>query len=70
MKCNIKFLGCLANVIAAKPTASVVHESREDEVQLSKWQKLDKLLPDTIVPVRLALTQNNTDRGMDLLMEV
>ncbi len=71
MKCNIIFLvSCIAGAFVDEPTFSIVHESREDDSQLSRWQKLDKLPADTIVPVRLALKQRNTDRGMDLLMEV
>ncbi|KKO98171.1 Pro-kumamolisin [Trichoderma harzianum] len=71
MKYNIILaLGCLAGALASKSAPRVLHESREAKHQLSQWQKLDKLPPDTIVPVRLALKQGNTDRGKDLLIEI
>lgn len=71
MKYNIVLaLGGLAGALASNSAPRVLHESREAKHQLSQWQKLDKLPPDTIVPVRLALKQGNTDRGKDLLMEM
>ncbi|KAM6481931.1 putative alkaline serine protease AorO [Trichoderma sp. SZMC 28011] len=71
MKYNIVLaLGGLAGALASNSAPRVLHESREAKHQLSQWQKLDKLPPDTIVPVRLALKQGNTDRGKDLLMEI
>lgn len=71
MKCNTIFLArCFSVALANNLAFSVVHESRESETQLSKWQQLDKLPQDAIVPVRIALKQQNVDNGMELLMKV
>ena len=35
-----------------------------------KWSKRDALSADTRMPVRIALKQQNLDKGMDYLLEV
>ncbi|EOA90750.1 hypothetical protein ACJQWK_11167 [Exserohilum turcicum] len=46
----------------------VLHEERR--TLPDGWQKGDRLKPDIVHPVRIALTQNGLERGEELLMAV
>jgi tripeptidyl-peptidase-1 len=64
---------CLALAIAAlsgavpAPIKHVLHEKRG---QHTDWVKGDRIKRDSVLPVRIGLTQNNLDKGDALLMEV
>lgn len=45
----------------------VVHEKREVS---PGWTKTNRLHPKTVVPVRIALSGQNSDLGHELLMDV
>jgi tripeptidyl-peptidase-1 len=62
-------LGVLGRTLASI-VSHVVHEKRDAPEHQARWQKLGTLPPDTIVPVRLAMKQPNSYKGMNLLMEV
>ena len=58
--------GVLAAGALAAPTGSVLHEKRD--VPASEFrQRVD---PDAIIPIRIALSQSNLHTGYDRLMEV
>jgi len=60
----IATLGLLAGALAAPTTVSkrhVVHE-RRDRLP-SDWNKASKLHGDSYLPMRIALTQSNLDKG-------
>lgn len=46
----------------------VLHESRAHT--RASWKRGNPLDPNTIIPVRVGLTQSNLDIGHDMLMEV
>ncbi|OQD85399.1 hypothetical protein PENANT_c010G10600 [Penicillium antarcticum] len=64
---------CLALAIAAlsgavpAPMKHVLHEKRG---QHADWVKGERIKRDSVLPVRIGLTQNNLDKGDALLMEV
>lgn len=53
---------------AIVPSTHGVHEQRD--VHSSRWTKLGRVRPEAILPVRIALAQNNLDKGHDYLMDV
>ena len=70
MRFSTAAIGALALGVAAvpAPAANVVHEKR-DYVPRG-WAKRDKLPGDAELPMRIGLSQQNLDKGMDLLMDV
>lgn len=69
MKISIIALNSLLAGAIAIPTGSqVVHERRDTDN--ARWIKREALNPDTKVPVRIALKQNNLNKGMDYLLDV
>ncbi|KAM0262586.1 hypothetical protein ACHAQJ_001631 [Trichoderma viride] len=69
MKISLIVLNSLLAGAIAVPTGSqVIHEKRD--TNNARWIKREALSPSTKVPVRIALTQSNTDKGMDYLLDV
>lgn len=64
------FLCALVISVIAVPTGHQyeVHERRE--YNTDAWTETQRLTGDTILPVRIGLTQSNLDRGHDLLMDM
>lgn len=58
----------LSKTAAIVPPTHGVHEQRN--VHSSRWTKLGRVRPEAILPVRIALAQNNLDKGHDYLMNV
>lgn len=58
----------LSTTAAIVPSTHGVHEKRD--VHSSRWTKLGRVRPEAILPVRIALSQNNLDKGHDYLMDV
>lgn len=58
----------LSTTAAIVPSTHGVHERRD--VHSSRWTKLGRVRPEAILPVRIALAQNNLDKGHDYLMDV
>lgn len=50
------------------PSSHVLHEKRD--LAPKGWVKGERVDSDTIMPVRIGMTQNNLHKGYDLLMEV
>lgn len=65
---------CVAVAIAAlagaapAPIKHVLHEKRDR--QSLDWVKGARVERDAVLPIRIGLTQNNLERGYDLLMDV
>lgn len=53
---------------APAPIKHVLHEKRERHGL--DWVKGDRVEGDAVLPVRIGLSQNNLDKGYDLLMDV
>ncbi|GFP58602.1 tripeptidyl-peptidase sed1 [Trichoderma asperellum] len=69
MKISLVVLNSLLAGAIAVPTGSqVIHEKRD--TNNPRWIKREALSPSTQVPVRIALKQNNLDKGMDYLLAV
>jgi len=49
-------------------TNLVIHERRQ--AFLTKWIKRDRIAPNTVLPVRIGLTQNCLDKGYDFLIDM
>jgi tripeptidyl-peptidase-1 len=67
----VSFFYCLAVAIAlpnTNPSRHVIHE-RRDRLP-DQWKKHSKLHPDSIVPLRIALKQNNLEKAHEYLMDV
>ncbi|KAJ5143670.1 Peptidase S8/S53 subtilisin/kexin/sedolisin [Penicillium bovifimosum] len=64
---------CVALAIAAlsgavpAPVKHVLHEKRDQHVD---WVKGERVKRDSVLPVRIGLTQNNLEKGEELLMTV
>ena len=58
----------LSTSAAIVPPTHGVHEERD--VHSSRWTKLGRVRPEAILPVRIALAQNNLDKGHGYLMDV
>ncbi|POS76710.1 Pro-kumamolisin [Diaporthe helianthi] len=58
----------LSTTAAIVPSTHGVHEQRD--VHPSRWMKLGRVRPEAILPVRIALAQNNLDKGYEYLMDV
>lgn len=58
----------LSTTAAVVPSTHGVHEQRD--VHSSRWTKLGRVRPEAILPVRIALAQNNLDKGHDYLMDI
>lgn len=67
---NLAVVGALAVGVASVPfpASHVVHE-RRDYVPKA-WMKRDRLDAAAKLPVRIGMTQQNLNKGYDLLMEV
>lgn len=67
-------LACAAAVAAAPHAVEesavlhVVHEERDSHPE--EWVKQARVHPDSILPVRIGLTQNNLDNAHEMLMDV
>lgn len=63
-------LCALAIIVIAAPAGHhyEVHERRE--YNPDAWTQDRRLTGETILPVRIGLTQSNLDRGHDLLMDM
>jgi len=60
----------LASAALASPLFThVLHEKRHRANDL-EWTKVTRLTPELRIPVGIALTQTNLDKGHDWLMEV
>lgn len=64
---------CVALAIAAlsgavpAPVKHVLHEKRSEHVD---WVKGERVKRDSVLPVRIGLTQNNLEKGDEYLMAV
>ena len=67
---TLALLGACLRLGAAAPAPSghTLHERRS--VEYSPWTKAERLHAETILPMRIGLTQSNLDIGHDLLMDV
>lgn len=67
---NLALLGLFASQVAAVPVPAdhVLHERRGHVP--SAWVKRDRLDPSATLPVRIGMSQQNLDKGYDLLLEV
>ena len=61
-------LALVAEGFAAPSVAT--HSIHEKRAPTHKWTKRNRVSARTTLPVRIGLSQNNLDRGDDLLMEV
>lgn len=70
MKTSFLLLHTLVAGVLAIPTRTdyVLHERRD--VVPAHWTGEKRLDGQTVLPMRIGLTQSNLDRGHDLLMEV
>lgn len=61
----------LAQCNLASQVGNTFHEQRADADRASgAWRPVSRLSPDSIVPVRIALKQNNLDIGVDRLVSI
>lgn len=60
-------IAALSEAVPA-PIKHVLHEKRERHGL--DWVKGDRVERDAVLPVRVGLTQNNLDKGYELLMDV
>ncbi|KAI2632647.1 putative alkaline serine protease AorO [Hypomontagnella submonticulosa] len=51
------------------PDTHTQHEKRT-EIQARAWTKVERALPDALLPMRIGLKQQNLQSGHDLLMEI
>lgn len=67
---SLGFLSALATQVIAVPVVAdhVVHERRDYVPEA--WVKRHRLDPGAILPVRIGMTQQNLDKGYDMLLEV
>lgn len=67
---SLSILAGLAAVATAVSTPSnhVLHEKRAAEPK--HWSKRDAVDSSVVLPMRIGLTQQNLDKGHDMLMEV
>ncbi|KOS19866.1 Tripeptidyl-peptidase sed1 [Escovopsis weberi] len=69
MKVSLVLLnGLLAGSLAAPTSSDLYHEKRD--ASHPRWIKRGSLDPNTKVPVRIALKQQNLEKGLDYLLEV
>lgn len=61
-------LGLLTLAVAVPTKRHVVHEKR-DRLP-SNWEKRSDLAADSILPLRIGLTQSNLDKAHEYLMDV
>lgn len=62
--------GLIVGALAAPTEKAIIHE-RRDTASHGKWIKQGIApLPETRIPVRIALKQQNLDNGARLLMDV
>ena len=61
-------LTALAAAAPAVPNTHVIHEKREYLPR--KWAKRELVGRDTVMPMRIGMTQRNLDISDELLMEV
>ena len=64
-------LAFMTQGLVASASSNTVHETRasSDEAH-SNWRLTSRLPPEAIVPVRIALKQQNLDAGIDRLMSI
>lgn len=70
MKNSFVLLAGLAASALAMPSGSHVLHEKRDTSSPHGWTKREAASGDTKVPVRVALKQNNLDKGMDYILEV
>lgn len=46
------------------------YDVHERQSSASSWAKRDRLSSNTLLPMRIGVTQNNLDQGYELLMDV
>lgn len=64
-------LSLLAQCRAMPTSSSTVHEKRPNlDARSHSWSAVSRLPPDSIVPVRIALTQSNLHVGAGRLMSI
>lgn len=64
---SLVFVACASG--APAPPTHVVHEKRE--TQLEKWSRRDlKLDRHAVIPISIGLTQQNLNKGYELLMDI
>ncbi|KAI9852854.1 MAG: hypothetical protein M1838_004413 [Thelocarpon superellum] len=69
MRSSLLALGLLvASVLASPVSHHVVHEKRE--AAPANWRRAARLNAEAVLPLRIALTQQNLHRGADFLMDV
>jgi len=64
---NLTSLALLVAYVAALPSTQSAHEVRGSN---TKWAKRDKTPLDSVLSVRIGLTQQNLDKGSEYLMDV
>jgi tripeptidyl-peptidase-1 len=64
--CVVLAVAALSGAVPA-PVKHVLHEKRNLHVD---WVKGDRVKRDSVLPVRIGLTQNNLDKGDEYLMAV
>jgi tripeptidyl-peptidase-1 len=56
---------------SASPAILSHHVLHERRAQSPKhWEKISRLSPDIVLPMRVGLTQSNLDQGHEMLMDV
>lgn len=66
---HLALLVASVGVVYASPaTTHVLHEKRS--VAHTGWDKLDRVSPDFVLPIRIGLRQQNLDRGDAWLHDV
>lgn len=59
-----------AALASTSPTTTrhVLHERRVNTPRY--WEKVSRVSPDIVLPIRIGMTQSNLDQGHDMLMDV
>ena len=65
--CLLSFFASIS-LAASIPTSHVLHEKRDFEP--TQWLKRSRIPSHAAMPVRVALTQSNLDKGEQFLMDV
>jgi len=68
---NVFVTAGLFALAGAAPYNNYVVHTKRDEVSRPKWRRsAEEVHPDAIIPLAIALTQQNLDNGYDYLMDV
>lgn len=70
MKNSLVLLAGLVAMGTAMPLVSHVLHEKRDMTNTMEWNKREAANGEQRVPVRIALKQENLDKGMDYIMEV